>query len=68
MAVGGHHCRMIIIFTPDARATVARGEHRPPRQETHRTRFTPNRPLPDRTVEEEAVFTDPFGPADVSAR
>jgi hypothetical protein len=58
---------MIIIFTPETRATTPRAEHRPPRQDTHRSRFT-NRPLPDPTVEEEAVFTDPFGPPNASAR
>jgi len=59
---------MIIIFSPEARAATRRDEHRPPRHDHHRTRFTPNRPQPDPTVEEEAVFTDPFGPADTSAR
>jgi hypothetical protein len=56
---------MIIIFTPSERPEA---RPRPVTRDAHRSRFTPNRPLPGHTVEEEAVFTDPFGPADASAR
>jgi hypothetical protein len=56
---------MIIIFTPRERPDT---RPRPDSRDAHQSRFRPNRPLPGRTVEEEAVFTDPFGPADVSAR
>ncbi|HEX5817351.1 MAG TPA: hypothetical protein VFY20_00635 [Gemmatimonadales bacterium] len=58
---------MIIIFTPQERPTPAAS--RPlARRATHQTRFTPSRPLPDLRVEEEAVFTDPFGRQDASDR
>jgi hypothetical protein len=58
---------MIIIFTPQERPTPPTSRPRA-RRTTHQTRFTPNRPLPDLRVEEEAVFTDPFGPPGVSDR
>jgi hypothetical protein len=59
---------MIIIFTPgDGRNVPARGTSTA-RPTSHRPRFSPNRPLPDWRVEEEAVFTDPFGVQGASDR
>lgn len=59
---------MIIIFTPQERPTPPAASRPRARRAKHQTRFTPNRPLPDLRVEEETVFTDPFGPAGPSDR
>jgi len=59
---------MIIIFTPGDRPNPPSGGTRTPHPTPHQPRFAPNRPLPDARVEEEAVFTDPFGPQDASGR
>jgi hypothetical protein len=59
---------MIIIFTPQERPTPPAVSRQRANRGTHQTRFTPNRPLLDAQVEEEAVFTDPFGPAGASDR
>jgi hypothetical protein len=59
---------MIIIFEPGERPHRPTGDHRSVRPTAHQPRFTPNRPLPDARVEEEAVFTDPFGPPGASDR
>lgn len=58
---------MIIIFTPHERPATGTSP-RAQASSTHRPRFAPNRPLPEHQVEEEAVFTDPFGPSGASAR
>jgi len=59
---------MIIIFTPGDRPSQPSRGTRVAGPTTHQPRFSPNRPLPDARVEEEAVFTDPFGPPDASGR
>ena len=58
---------MIIIFTP--------GQQTPPRTKSHagrntvrHSRIAAAHPFPDAADEEEAVFTDPFGPAGASDR
>jgi hypothetical protein len=58
---------MIIIFTPGDRPNPTRGT-KTAQPTSHQPRFAPDRPLPDGRVEEEAVFTDPFGRQDASGR
>jgi hypothetical protein len=59
---------MIIVFTSEERTRAPSGGTRTARPTSHHPRFTSNRPLPDVRIEEEAVFTDPFGPGGASAR
>jgi hypothetical protein len=59
---------MIIIFTPGDRPNPPTRGTKTTRATAHHPRFAPKRPLPDACVEEEAVFTDPFGPQDASGR
>ena len=58
---------MIIIFTPQERPTPPNRSHAG-RNALHQSRREPDRPLPDASVEEEAVFTDPFGADGTSRR
>jgi hypothetical protein len=59
---------MIIIFTPGERPNPPIRGMQAAHPTSHQPRFASNRPLPDVPVEEEAVFTDPFGPQDASGR
>jgi hypothetical protein len=58
---------MMIIFTPQERPTPPTRSHAG-RNTFHQSRFAQSRPLPDARIEEEAVFTDPFGPGGASDR
>lgn len=59
---------MIIIFTPGDRSNPPARGTKTGRPTSHQPRFAPDRPLPDARIEEEAVFTDPFGPQGASGR
>jgi hypothetical protein len=59
---------MIIIFTPGDRPNPPIRGTKTGRPTSHQPRFSDNRPLPDARVEEEAVFTDPFGAQGASDR
>lgn len=59
---------MIFIFTPGDRPNPPAQGTSTARPTSHQPRFSPNRPLPDGRVEEEAVFTDPFGVQGASDR
>ena len=58
---------MIIIFTPEQQTSPRTRSHAG-RNTLAGPRLPPSRPLPDAPSEEEAVFTDPFGPAGASDR
>jgi hypothetical protein len=59
---------MIIIFTPGDRPNPPKRGGTDARNRAHQPRFSPSRPLPDARAEDEAVFTDPFGPPGASDR
>jgi hypothetical protein len=59
---------MIIIFTPGERPNPPIRGLQAAHPTSHQPRFASNRPLPDVPVEEEAVFTAPFGPPGASDR
>ena len=58
---------MIIVFTPEQQ-TAPRTRSHAGKNTLQRAGIPAKRPLPDAPNEEEAVFTDPFGPAGASDR
>ena len=58
---------MIIIFRPEQQ-TAPRLKSHAGQNTLQRAGIPTKRPLPDAPNEEEAVFTDPFGPAATSDR
>jgi hypothetical protein len=59
---------MIIIFTPGDRPNPPKRGNTSTSHGSHQPRFASSRPVPDVRPEDEAVFTDPFGPPDASDR
>jgi hypothetical protein len=58
---------MIIIFTPEQQ-TAPRTRSHAGKNTLQRAGIPAKRPLPDAPNEDEAVFTDPFGPLEASDR